>query len=214
MRLCLLRDSEEIPLEDLTQIGGALGSVLSVSPETVSDGSSPIGRDHAEASRPAPGLDDAALSVIFTLGEADETVVGEGVSQSRTIQATFRGSGSRSVRAALHAIGHVCGATHCTERTCAMYPYAIAGTTEARDLGGFFCVSCRRMITESWIHSRLHAATEREGQDSPASRGRPSGKTRPSQRASQAADPRQRFPDWSLPREEFVTQVKQFFGYE
>ncbi len=121
---------------------------------------------------------------------------------------------NRTVKSVLHEIGHICEADHCSEKMCLMYPYYVPSPIDGRVMADLLCPSCKRIISESWVYRRLlKTETEKKGTDDGAQvqRIEPTKKMR---NGFQSTIANGTFPNWSLPKNDFIRQVKEYFGYE
>jgi hypothetical protein len=215
MRLYAFRTSGDIPVDEAAGVCRTVGAIMGITPELVEQ---PLGDIEPgrllEVSTSFLDRGQAMVAVIFTNGAHDEVVLGEGMQQSRGAWVGFCGDRNRTVLTTLHELGHICEGRHCTRSSCLMYPYYVERQVEGATLAALLCASCHRVITESWVYRRMLA----EGKAEERKAGQPGPGTVVQGAAleleSGKSGPVRSFPDWSLPREVFIKQVKQFFGYE
>ena len=214
MRLCIFRQSDDIPAGQLADVCRTVGGILGVTPAAVEE---PLcetdpGR-FFEISASFLERGEAIVAIVFTTGNCGEGVLGEGVQRSRGAWVKFSPDKNRTVQTTLHEIGHICEASHCTDKTCLMFPYYVPRPIDGQVLADLLCRSCNRVISESWVYRRLRR-TEMETEGKQGGGLKKVARNRTGQDVVPDTSPDKSFPDWSLPREEFITQVKQFFGYE
>jgi hypothetical protein len=173
----------------------------------------------------------------------DEGIPGDGPERNVGIWVRTTGDAHETFLACMHELGHVFDSDHCAKRDCLMYPYATRRTDENASLESLFCGSCLRSLRESWIYNRLLSSAkarqkdgkilpevvseskEAPGKAAPPDEGKAASagtkaaasgtETGPAQesQAMGKSESGKAFPDWSLPKEEFIGKVREFFGY-
>ena len=174
----------------------------------------------------------------------DEGIPGDGPERNVGIWVRTTGDAHETFLACMHELGHVFDSDHCAKRDCLMYPYTTRRTDENASLESLFCGSCLRSLRESWIYNRLLSSAKArqkdgkilpevvsESKEAPGNAAPPaegeataagteaaaSGTEESAGRELQAtgkSESGKAFPDWSLPKEEFIGKVREFFGYK
>ncbi len=230
MRLYLFRLREEVPMETMNFLAEKTTEILEVDPvvfeqplnkgvgETDIAGLLKISDSFLERGEPV-------VAVVFTSENLlDEEVLGEGSGRNRGVWVKSTGDLNKTLLTYIHELCHVFEAEHCTRRDCLMYPYYTHRDIGKISLETLLCNQCLRYVRESWVYSRLiSSAKARKGEKklhpeiiSIASR-KENVKARDGtipKKAQLPVSSRLSFPEWSLPKEEFIRKAKEFFEYE
>ncbi len=215
MKLHIFRESLEIGLSPLTEVGRKIGQSLGIRPVLFEQpaGDTPITRLHALS-----GLQEreeqVGLALVFTMEARPEEIAGERHSNDQAAWVEFHSDLNRTVQAALHGIGHACGADHCPDRNCLMFAYSVERQVVGIPMPDLLCTSCREIITGSWIYRELKsdATNINETGEIGYTQKKSHREIKPS--VGTSGQEKRKFPDWSLPKTEFLKQVKEFFGYQ
>lgn len=174
--------------------------------------------------------DEDVVAAVFTNERlVDEEILGEKTERSKGFWVSVSNDESKTFAAFMHQLGHIFEACHCTDRECFMYPYYSKNPAEDTELDNVMCSSCLHVIKESWIYTRLISSSlsrRKKGKSLPKLvSSSPSVKT--TENTTPHIEPgiseelppmnnesNRTFPDWSLPKEIFISEVKEFFGYK
>lgn len=230
MRLYLFRHRDEIPMDTLKLMAERTTKVLGIETIVFEE---PLNMDVKEAdmgrllkiSDSFLERGEPIVAVVFTNESGmHEGILGEGSERSRGVWVRASGDLNKTFLSCLHELCHVFEADHCARRECLMYPFYTPRPMEGMALESLMCGSCLQTIRESWVYNRLVSSSKARNSEgkllpkviSSSSMRRSdsvagsaiSQKELPQTRNNRA------FPDWSLPREELIRKVKEFFGYE
>ncbi len=215
MKLFAFRHSDGIPLSGLADVCRRVGAILGITPTLVEQAVGDIEPNQLFAvSTAPPSSNEPVVAIVFTTRPPDESVLGEGVERSRGAWVRFNPDTDRTVQAVLHELGHICEAGHCTKKSCLMFQYQVERHMNGAGLSDLFCDSCLRAIMESWVYRRLRAGQQTSERPPIPEAPRTAAQASLGPQEHREAVPRRAFPDWSLPRTEFIRQVKQFFDFE
>lgn len=242
MRLYFFRQTAEIPVEDVKSLANmalsTMGIDATVFEECVNEEASKtdigkllrISDSYTERTEPV-------VAVVFTKEKpADGAIARNSPDMSRGAWVNADGSEAKTFLLLMHELGHIFDAEHCTKKDCLMYPYYPQNSFNETSLEDLFCFSCLQKIKESWIFNRLLCSAKKRSNESkltvdtiasepeePATN--PPEKTdksvkseRETEREKPSAHDRHEhksgFPDWTLPKEEFIRKVKEYFCYQ
>jgi hypothetical protein len=239
LRLYLFRLNEDIEISQILKVADNLGRVLGIdftvfgqpiskSPDelTVED-LLMISDAFLERGEPVVALVFARSGVID-----DEAILGQGSEPHRGAWVRWRDDVRETTLIALHELGHVCDADHCTTEGCLMFPtYGNFGGKELV-LRELFCDRTLTIIQSSWVFTRLSYASQERAKNSKtlkrvieatstvstprvvARRPVPGSSQAPPNPSGVPGMPT--FPDWNLADsdpDEFVRLVKEHFRF-
>lgn len=213
MKLYLFRQSNDVPLDELADVCEGLGATLDVTPTVVKHPVRKIELSRLlEASESFLDRGEPIVAVVLTTGTCEEGILGQGVRRSRAGWVRFSPDKKKTVLVALHELGHICEAGHCEKRDCLMYPFYVPRRADGEALQDLLCQPCYTIITESWVYRRLRSTETAENSRGGHRRVRAIPLGAAGVYVGAERNTGESFPDWSLPREAFVEQVKKFFG--
>lgn len=239
MRLYLFRLNEDIEVNQILQVADNLGRALgidftvfgqpiSMSPDelTVEDLLT-ISDAFLERGEPVVALVFARTGITD-----DEAILGQGSEPHRGAWIRWRDDVRDTTLIALHELGHVCDADHCTNEGCLMFPTYRNFDAKEVVLKELFCEKTLTIIQSSWVFTRLSYASQERAKNGKTLRrviearstiGTPRVRSRhPVPVSPQApANPSRAsgiptFPDWNLvdsDPDEFVRLVKEHFKF-
>jgi len=240
LRLYQFRLNEDIEVRQVLKVAENVGRVLGVDFTLFSR---PIARPPDELT-----LDDlmavsdaflergepvVALAFTRTGVADDEAILGQGSEAHRGAYVLWRDDIRETTLNALHGLGHVCDADHCTSQDCLMFPTYWHLVNRELNLKELFCERTLGAIQSSWVYTRLTYASQdrlkkstalpRIIEDSPnvnpskVAPARPVTVSHSPQVPIGPVAPRKSdFPDWNLADsdpDEFVRLVKEHFGF-
>ncbi len=242
MRLCLFRQNLDIETAEIAKVGDNISRTFSID-FTAFD--QPISRpvehvfvdDLLRVSDNFLDRGEPVVGLVFTRsGLDDETILGQGSERHRGAWVRWVDNIRETSLIAIHELGHVCEADHCTSENCLMFPVFRSFDGREFSLKGLFCDRTLVAIRSSWVHTRLTNAAEdraknhrvlprivddihpthRPPQISTQTAMAPSPTPQIPIISSPRSSPvRPLFPDWSMTDsdpDEFIRQVKDHFG--
>jgi hypothetical protein len=216
MRLYFFRTSNDIPIEDVQSVAERVGQVIGIdySIFSVTANLETSIKELLHISDQFLERGEPVTAIAFTCAEGvlhDEAILGEASEQSRGAWVKWSGDLQQTVIVTLHEFGHICGANHCGNQNCVMYP--VYREHLGRSLSEFFCQKCLTTIQISWVYTRLMASYKNRVERKTILPKIVGLVTQPRQVSTHSSY--QPFPDWSLAyddQEEFVRRVLEHFG--
>lgn len=244
MRLYLFRLTPDIPVEAMEKVAYIIGQVFNIDYTVFSQ---PILKSMEEVTiEDLLRISDQFLergepvtAIVFVRGSVmdDEDILGQGSEPHRAAWVRWNDDIHKTVKIALHELGHICDCEHCADESCLMFHTYRERNEQEFVLDKLFCDKCKAIIKGSWVYTRLissakHRLNQRRAlpkvisyhTDTQASPQKPNSITPEPTRPStyipvhvSRIEGRPPFPSWDLVHsnpDEFLRQVMEHFGYK
>jgi hypothetical protein len=165
MRLYLFRSTASIDIKEMEKVAEKINRVFnydySIFPQPISGSvEKTTVEDLLQITDQFLVRGEPVTAIVFTREGIidDEAILGQGSEQNRGAWVKWSDNIEQTTTTALHELGHICEAEHCSNESCIMFhTYREHKGSSMSDL---LCDKCRATIQNSWVYGRLTHATE------------------------------------------------------